>query len=428
MKKFIFVPVVKGFDLLEKAIKSVKPNLYNEYIIFNNSEQDIPEDIYKDTQFRVWNPERRMTFTETQNIMRQYAIDNNFDYYSFMHNDGEILDDTDIELINFVESLTDKWSVVFTNYDVFCAYNTKAFEEVGPWGDDKWPPQQSGYLLDNDYYRRVRSYGYVIKELFDRPVTYVPKEKVGGVIHFGSNTILQNPEEHQLWVSQMAAVYEHYVNKWGGEPGQEQYVHAYNVDPHSPKFPNWFSAINGEKIFEDNLAEFKGKDNLNFLEIGSFTGDSAVWMLDNILTSESSKLTCIDTWSGSAEHEEEVKKQFNFGEIEKEFDSRVAKHGNKVIKVKSYSQEWLMKNRSNLYDFIYVDGDHFAKSVILDSMLSWDLLKPGGIMAFDDYEWQHPAGKEYNPKIAIDAFLNILDNNLQVIYRGWQLWVRKNNA
>ena len=33
MKKFIFIPVVNNFDLLEKAVRSVKLNLFDEYII-----------------------------------------------------------------------------------------------------------------------------------------------------------------------------------------------------------------------------------------------------------------------------------------------------------------------------------------------------------------------------------------------------------
>ena len=35
-KKFIFIPVVNSFDLLQKAINSIPENLYNEYFIFNN--------------------------------------------------------------------------------------------------------------------------------------------------------------------------------------------------------------------------------------------------------------------------------------------------------------------------------------------------------------------------------------------------------
>lgn len=60
------------------------------------------------------------------------------------------------------------------------------------------------------------------------------------------------------------------------------------------------------------LAEYKDKDNLMFLEIGSFTGDSAVYMLENILTSESSRLFCIDTWAGSLEHAGELKKNLQW--------------------------------------------------------------------------------------------------------------------
>lgn len=229
MKKFIFIPVVNRLDLLEKAVRSVKPNIYDEYIIFNNTEDILPEKVYSGTQFKVWNPERRMTFIETQNIMRQYAIDNSFDFYSFMHNDGEIHDDTDIELVNYAESIFENWGVIFTNYDVFCAFNTKAFEKIGVWGDENWPPQQNGYLLDNDYYRRVRSSGYIIKELTDREVTYVPHDKVGGVSHFGSAT-LKNEKEQSLWDSQVKNVYEHYFKKWGGEPGQEKYIYPYDKE------------------------------------------------------------------------------------------------------------------------------------------------------------------------------------------------------
>lgn len=425
MKKFIFVPVVNRFDLLEKAVKSIKIDLYDEYIIFNNSEQNIPDSVYEGTQFRIWNPERRMTFTETQNIMRQYAIDNSFDFYSFMHNDGEVHDDTDIELVKYTEGLTDNWGVVFTNYDVLCTFNTKAFEDIGPWGDENWPPQQNGYLLDNDYYRRVRSKGYIIKELTDREITYVPMERVGGVTHVGSAT-LKEQKEQNTWDSQVKSVYDHYVKKWGGEPGQEKYIHPYDIDPDKGiEFPNWFDGIKASTNFENILSGYKGKDNLMFLEIGSFTGDSAVYMLENILTAESSKLFCIDTWAGSLEHAGELKEKFTMGEVEKRFDERVEPFKNKVHKYKTTSQDWLINNRLNQFDFIYIDGDHTANTVISDAVLAWDLLKVNGIMAFDDYEWTHPDGDAFAPKVAIDGFLNVFNPYLEVINRGWQIWIRR---
>jgi predicted O-methyltransferase YrrM len=421
MKKFIFIPVVNRFDLLEKSVKSVKLDLYDEYIIFNNSEQEIPNSVYENTQFRIWNPERRMTFTETQNAMRQYAIDNNFDFYSFMHNDGEIHDDTDIELVKYAESNTENWGVIFTNYDVLCAFNTKACEAIGPWGDDEWPTQQNGYLLDNDYYRRVRSFGYVIKELTDREITYVPMDRVGGVSHVGSAT-LREPQEQSTWDSQVRSIYDHYHKKWGGEPGQEKYIHPYNAEN---KFPNWFEGIKASENFNNFLAEYVSKDNISFLEIGSFTGDSAIHMLENILTSESSSLVCVDTWSGSLEHAGELKEQFTMGEVEKEFDRKISKFINKVDKHKSKSFDWLLSNQNKEFDFIYIDGDHNANTVISDAILSWNILKVNGIMAFDDYEWTHPDGDQFAPKHAIDAFLNTHGPYLDVLHRGWQIWIRK---
>jgi predicted O-methyltransferase YrrM len=425
MKKFIFIPVVNRFDLLEKAVRGIKLDLYDEYIIFNNSEQTIPEEVYSGTQFRVLNPERRMTFTETQNAMRQYAIDNNFDFYSFMHNDGEVHDDTDVALVKYAESLTENWGVIFTNYDVLCAFNTKAFEHIGVWGDKDWPSQQNGYLLDNDYYRRVRSNGYVIKEITEREVTYVPADRVGGVSHFGSAT-LKDPNEQSLWDSQVKSVYDHYFKKWGGESGQEKYTHPYDIDPKDKiNFPNWFDEIKASTNFENILREYNGKDGLEFLEIGSFTGDSAVYMLENILTSDSAKITCVDTWAGSLEHAGELQEQFKMGEVEKRFDERMQPFSNKVLKHKATSTEFLINNRDKSYDFIYIDGDHTANTVLSDAVLSWDLLKVGGVMAFDDYEWTHPDGDGYAPRLAIDSFLNVHKPYLEEINRGWQLWVRK---
>lgn len=38
------------------------------------------------------------------------------------------------------------------------------------------------------------------------------------------------------------------------------------------------------------------KPELNVLEIGSYEGRSAVWMLENLLTHHDSTITCVDHW------------------------------------------------------------------------------------------------------------------------------------
>jgi hypothetical protein len=58
--------------------------------------------------------------------------------------------------------------------------------------------------------------------------------------------------------------------------------------------------------------------------------------------------------------------------------------------------------------------------------MAWPLLKKDGIMAFDDYLWRVPGMSTIQrPKIAIDAFVNIFENEIAMAHNGYQLIVRK---
>jgi hypothetical protein len=209
-KKFIFIPVVNRFDLLQKAVNSVPDNLYDEYFIFNNSGKNLNDFIDK-KQFTIIN-DNQLSFKDTQNKMRLYAIENNYDYYSFMHNDAEILDDTADKLIQKADELINnnaQWGVIFTNYDVFCAFNTNCVKNIGEWGDDNWPTQKSGYYLDVDYYRRMFLLNY-LHFYIEHNVSH----------NEWSNTI-RDENEFQTWNLQKGHVERHYINKWGGGPGYE---------------------------------------------------------------------------------------------------------------------------------------------------------------------------------------------------------------
>jgi len=210
-KKFIFIPVVNNFHLLEKAINSVPVGLFDDYFIFNNSNAKIPIDT---KHFKVIDKFRRLTFKQTQNAMREYAINNNYDYYCFMHNDGEIIDDTANRLIELADGLIKddvKWSILFTNYDVLCAYSTECVKAIGKWGDEEWPKEQeSGYYLDNDYYRRMLLSPFRPSQLEN-----------SNVLHHGPANTLRNKNELKKWEHQRTKVQNHYKKKWGDLPGQE---------------------------------------------------------------------------------------------------------------------------------------------------------------------------------------------------------------
>jgi predicted O-methyltransferase YrrM len=90
----------------------------------------------------------------------------------------------------------------------------------------------------------------------------------------------------------------------------------------------------------------------------------------------------------------------------------------------------LASGKEGFFDFIYVDGSHQAPDVLCDAVMSFRLLRPGGIIAFDDYLWQEPlpygADPIRSPKIAIDAFTNIYCRKITVLSMHlYQLYVRK---
>ena len=187
---------------------------------------------------------------------------------------------------------------------------------------------------------------------------------------------------------------------------------------------DWFSEKNPEKVviqFEEFLSEFKGKPCM-FLEIGSFEGMSTIWMLENILTEESSQIFCIDAWAEWT------------GDAFVRFVSNINKTGfrNKVHIVKGDSSEELRVFPNHYFDFIYVDGNHDEKAVIKDAIGSFRVLKRGGIIAFDDYllgvRYPNSHGskaKNGSAKKAIDYFIETFKDELDVIHNDYQLWIRK---
>jgi len=182
------------------------------------------------------------------------------------------------------------------------------------------------------------------------------------------------------------------------------------------QYPNWFAGA--EYNFTNHLAEFKGLPNLKFIQIGAFTGDATVWLLNNILTNKSSILIDVDTWLGS---DEEEHKKMDFKDVFSYYEERTKSYPNLAV-VKSKSEDYLPTVKEDTVDFIYIDGDHTEKAVNSDIANSWKLLKSGGILAFDDYLWR---GNADCPKPAIDKFLEEHSNDIVILEHGYQVWVQK---
>jgi len=180
--------------------------------------------------------------------------------------------------------------------------------------------------------------------------------------------------------------------------------------------PNWFEPV-ARQNFENYLSHLAGKPNLRFVQVGVFAGHASKWLLDNILTDQSSKLVDIDTWSGSDEHTD-----IDFVGIHKEYLDRVMTKYANVHVVMADSAIYLPGLKKNHSDFIYIDGNHTAEYVTIDAENAWLCLKSGGILAFDDYLWTDQSD---TPKSAVDLFLAKYHNELIVLHHGYQVWVQK---
>lgn len=162
---------------------------------------------------------------------------------------------------------------------------------------------------------------------------------------------------------------------------------------------------------------WNNKTQLSMLEIGAYEGRSTTWLLDNMMDHPNSILVSIDTFEGSAEHSQSQKEN-----LLERFQKNVvvAKWPEKVRPIRGDSKivlsQMLLTNGAK-FDFIYVDGSHETYDVIVDGILAWQLLKPGGMIVFDDVLW------DYSVLTAVEHLEKILP--METISQGYQRIYKK---
>lgn len=192
----------------------------------------------------------------------------------------------------------------------------------------------------------------------------------------------------------------------------------------------WFDG--SRSIWESLLKTLRPR---KILEIGSYEGASTCFMIDFLADAGQLELHCVDTWMGGVEH-----LNFDMAAVEARF------HRNTLMSISRASGDvsltvhrgssddqlakMLAEGKREYFDFIYVDGSHQSPDVLCDAVLSFRLLKSGGILVFDDYLWFDRNSKIFDPimspKMAIDAFTNIYGRSLQILQAPlYQLYVKK---
>ena len=106
------------------------------------------------------------------------------------------------------------------------------------------------------------------------------------------------------------------------------------------------------------------------------------------------------------------------GQVRERFSRNVSKCGrvDSVRVLEERSDEGLLRllqEKQEPFDFIYVDGSHMAFDVLGDLVLSFKMLKIGGLCICDDYLWEGQSDPRHTPKMAIDSFTSIFSEQIE---------------
>lgn len=185
----------------------------------------------------------------------------------------------------------------------------------------------------------------------------------------------------------------------------------------------WFETT-ARKNFERAFLPSSNQPNLRHLQLGVFRGDASVWLLENVLTHPSSMLTDVDLWENGPEDIAEFDMS---GEVFGEYKARIA-GCNRVEFYRMNTLTFLSQSISfgrKSYDFIYIDADHATVPTLECAVLGYRLLKPGGLMCFDDYVWRSRHGMLHEPTTAIDLFKIAYGDRMRVLRVGSQCWMKR---
>jgi predicted O-methyltransferase YrrM len=173
---------------------------------------------------------------------------------------------------------------------------------------------------------------------------------------------------------------------------------------------DWFSRYPGywQELFATN--GWLPAIPRTIIEIGSYEGRSALWMLEHLLQHPASRLHCVDIFADREKPDSYWRR----------FEANVlgSPHAGKVIVSPASSFAFLTRfvSSGEQVDLVYVDGSHRAADVLEDLVLAFHATRPGGIIICDDYlKGSRSADVTLNsPKLGVDAFTTLYRDRLAI--------------
>jgi hypothetical protein len=160
------------------------------------------------------------------------------------------------------------------------------------------------------------------------------------------------------------------------------------------------------------------------IELGCFEGDTTFNVARFLQSQKEYAYFAVDPFQASENLRQEV-----VDEAKTQFIQNALEYPRVELLEKPSFQALLeLHAREVKADLIYVDGSHFAKDVLADAVLGFELLKVGGVMLFDDaMSWRYGEAIQDSPKVAVDNFIQCNWDRLKVLEmpNGYQVAIQR---
>lgn len=195
---------------------------------------------------------------------------------------------------------------------------------------------------------------------------------------------------------------------------------------------NWTNDLPPDSInaFHTVINYINSKDTSkrkHILEIGTFTGTSAIKLVELIKNAD---ITVIDMWEdynevGGTIGTVDMMKDNHIEHIfYQNLEASGLKHLFTVKKGNSFDVLLNLVKDNVTFDVIYVDGSHTLLDSYTDIMLSFKLLRKGGVLIIDDVPFNK--GDVLNsPLEAVKYFVQQYQTKINILHNGYRLFVEK---
>ena len=182
--------------------------------------------------------------------------------------------------------------------------------------------------------------------------------------------------------------------------------HFWNFDPYNKKAENFL------QIFHDI-----GMPKI-MVEIGVYHGNTVVPVLNYVAPHVPDfQYIGIDPYTASEDLDDDLDQIH--AKMTEHVRKNVYSHQFELIRQKSFDGLLELHRRRLVPDLIYIDGDHTAPTVLSDLVLSFELLRPGGMILCDDcpdWAWADEHGNRdpsKSPRMAVETFAMCNWNRIQ---------------